>query len=160
MRRRLWIPILIAGILIVGFLVIRPSPEPAAATERTATVETGPLQVWVTGTGKVEPAAQAALSFKTAGTLGELATEVGQKVEAGQILASLDPGSLNPSLLGAEADLIAAQQALEDLLEDPTEQHIAQAEMALAQARDNVRAAEYKWNNQQEGRRASSDTIR
>jgi RND family efflux transporter MFP subunit len=160
MRRRIWVPILIIGILIVGFFLLRPSSEPEVAMERTATIETGPLQVWVTGTGKVEPAAQAALSFKTAGTLGELAAEVGQNVQASQVLASLDPGSLDASLLGAEADLIAAQQALDDLLEGPTEQQIAQAEMALAQTRDDLRAAEYKWNSQQEGMRASSDTIR
>lgn len=160
MRRRLWIPILIGGILIAGFLVTRSDSGPEVSAERTATVATGPLQVWVTGTGKVQPAAQAALSFKTAGTLGELASRVGQEVKAGQILAALDPGSLDASLLGAEADLIAAQQALQDLLDGPTEQQIAQAEMGLAQARDSVRIAEYKWNNQQEGRRASSDTIR
>jgi len=160
MRRRFWIPILIVGILIVGFLLVRPGPEPEAAEERTATIETGPLQVWVTGTGKVEPASQAALSFKTAGTLGEIAVEVGQQVQAGQILASLEPGSLAANLLGAEADLIAAQQALEDLLEGASEQQISQAAMALAQARDNVRVAEYKWNNQQEGQRASTDTVR
>lgn len=151
---------MIVGGLIVAVLVLRSSPEPEAAVERTATVETGPLKVWVTGTGKVEPAAQAALSFKTTGTLGELAAEVGQLVEAGEMLASLDPGSLDAGLLGAEADLITAQQALDDLLEDPTAQQIAQGEMALAQARDNLRAAEYKWNSQQEGMRASSDTIR
>ena len=160
MRRYIWIPIVIIGILIVGFVFLRPSEEPEAAVERTAIVETGPLQVWVTGTGKVEPAAQAALSFKTTGTLGELAVEVGQKVEEGQVLASLDPASLDASLLGAEADLIAAQQALDDLLEGPTEQQIAQAEMALAQAKDRLDDAEYKWNSQQEGMRASTDTIR
>ncbi|MEE9216248.1 MAG: efflux RND transporter periplasmic adaptor subunit [Anaerolineales bacterium] len=160
MRWRIWIPILIVGILIVGFLLIRPGSEPEAAAERTATIETGPLQVWVTGTGKVEPRAQAALSFKTSGTLSELAAEVGQTVQSGQVLASLDPGSLDPDLLGAEADLIIARQALDDLMEDPTEQLIAQAVMALAQARDDVRAAEYKWNSQQEGMRANSDTIR
>ena len=160
MRRRIWIPILIVGGLIVGFLVLRPSREPEVAAKRTATIETGPLQVWVTGTGKLEPGAQAALSFSTSGTLGELVAEVGQIVHAGQVLALLDPGSLNASLLGAEADLIAAEQALEDLLEGSTEQQIAQAVMALAQARDNVRAAEYKWNSQQEGMRANSDTVR
>ena len=127
MRRRIWIPILIVGGLIVGFLVLRPSPEPEVAEERTATIETGPLQVWVTGTGTVEPASQATLSFKTAGTLGEIAVEVGQQIQAGQILALLDPGSLAANLLGAEADLIAAQQALEDLLEGASEQQISQA---------------------------------
>ena len=160
MRRRIWIPILIIGILIVGFMLIRPGPEPDAAEERTATIETGPLQVWVTGTGKVEPGSQAALSFKTAGTLGEIAVEVGRQVQAGQILASLDRGSLDPELLAAEADLIAAEQALDDLLEGSSEKQLAQAVMALAQARDDVRAAEYKWNSQQEGMRANSDTIR
>ena len=151
---------LIVGALIVGILVIRPGPEPEAATERTAVIETGALQVWVTGTGRVEPASQAALSFKTAGTLGEIAAEVGQKVKAGQILASLDPGSLDPGLLEAAADLIAAQQVLNDLLEDPTEQQITQAEMALAQSRDALKDAEIKWTNQQAGYRANATTIR
>ncbi len=151
---------LIVGALIVGILVIRPGPEPEAATERTAVIEIGPLQVWVTGTGRVEPASQAALSFKTAGTLGEIAAEVGQKVKAGQILASLDPGSLDPGLLEAAADLIAAQQVLNDLLEDPTEQQITQAEMALAQSRDALKDAEIKWTNQQAGYRANATTIR
>ena len=160
MRRRIWIPILIVGILIVGFLIIRPGPEPEAAAERITTVETGPLQVWVTGTGKVEPAARAALSFKVFGTLEGLDAEVGQHVEAGQILASLSPSSLDPDLLGAEADLISARQALDDLLEGPTATELAQAGTAFAQAQDGLREAEYKWNNQQEGRRASSDTIR
>ncbi len=161
MRRRIWIPILIIGGLVAAFLVLRPvTPESEAATERTATIESGPLQVWVTGTGKVEPSAQAALSFKTVGTLGELAVEVGQIVQAGQVLASLDQGSLDPELLMAEADLIAAEQALDDLLEGSNEKQLAQAVMAFAQARDDVRAAEYKWNSQQEGMRANSDTIR
>jgi RND family efflux transporter MFP subunit len=85
---------------------------------------------------------------------------VGETVHSGQVLALLDPSSLGASLLGAEADLIAAQQALDDLLEGASEQQIAQAVMALAQARDDVRAAEYKWNSQQQGMRANSDTIR
>jgi len=161
MRRRIWIPIVIVGGLIVAFLVLRPgAPEPEATTQRTATIETGPLRVWVTGTGKVEPGAQAALSFMTSGTLGELAAEVGDSVKAGQILALLDPESLDAILLTAEAELITARQVLDDLLEGASEQQIAHAVMALAQGRDDVRAAEYKWNSQQEGMRASSDTVR
>ena len=81
----------------MGLFIARSGPEPELASERTAVVATGPLQVWVTGTGKVQPAAQAELSFKSAGTLGELAAEVGQEVKAGQILAALAPGSLDGS---------------------------------------------------------------
>jgi RND family efflux transporter MFP subunit len=108
----------------------------------------------------VEPGAQAALSFKTSGTLGEIATTVGETVQSGQVLALLDPSSLNASLLGAEADIIAAQQALDDLLEGSSEQQIAQAVMALAEARDAMKEAETKWTNQQAGYRANSTTIR
>jgi RND family efflux transporter MFP subunit len=93
-------------------------------------------------------------------TLGEIATTVGETVQSGQVLALLDPSSLNASLLGAEADIIAAQQALDDLLEGSSEQQIAQAVMALAEARDAMKEAETKWTNQQAGYRANSTTIR
>jgi multidrug resistance efflux pump len=92
--------------------------------------------------------------------LGEIATTVGETVQSGQVLALLDPSSLNASLLGAEADIIAAQQALDDLLEGSSEQQIAQAVMALAEARDAMKEAETKWTNQQAGYRANSTTIR
>jgi RND family efflux transporter MFP subunit len=92
--------------------------------------------------------------------VGEIATTVGETVQSGQVLALLDPSSLNASLLGAEADIIAAQQALDDLLEGSSEQQIAQAVMALAEARDAMKEAETKWTNQQAGYRANSTTIR
>ncbi|MGH2622001.1 MAG: efflux RND transporter periplasmic adaptor subunit [Anaerolineales bacterium] len=163
MTRR-WI--VIAGVVVVGVIGAallgggRRARVQAAQTERTTEVVEGPLQIFVTGTGKVEPEAQAALSFKVAGTLGNLTVEVGQRVSAGQVLAELDPASLDPSLLAGEADLITAQQALEDLLAGPTEQQLAQAELAVATGRDGLLDAEYRWSVQQGGRRASSSTIR
>jgi len=150
--------VIVAGVaLLSGW---RRARAQAAQTERTAEVAQGPLQIFVTGTGKVEPEAQAVLSFKVAGTLGNLTVEVGQRVPAGQLLAELDTASLDPGLVGGEADLITAQQALEDLLAGPTEQQLAQAELVVATARDGLHDAEYRWSVQQEGRRASSTTIR
>ncbi len=163
MTRR-WI--VIGGVVVVivaGVALVRGRVRArvqATQTERTAEVVEGPLQIFVTGTGKVEPESQAALSFKVAGTLGDLTVEVGQRVTAGQVLAELDLASLDPSLVAAVADLITAQQALDDLLEGPTEQQLAQAELAVATARDGQHDAEYRWSVQQEGRRASSSTIR
>ncbi len=63
-------------------------------------------------------------------------------------------------MLGAEADLIAARQALDELLEGASDQEITQLEMAIAEARDVLRVAEYRWNSQQEGQRASIDTVK
>jgi len=163
MNRR-WI--VIGGVVVVivaGAALLsggRRARAQAAQTERTTELVEGPLQIFVTGTGKVEPEAQAVLSFKVAGSLRNLTVEVGQRVSSGQVLAELDPTSLDPSLVAGEADLITAQQALEDLLAGPTEQQLAQAELAVATARDGLHDAEYRWSVQQEGRRASSSTIR
>jgi HlyD family secretion protein len=160
MRARIWVPILVAGVIAVAFIFGRLQPRSEGATERTAIVESGPLAVFVTGTGKVEPAAQAALFFQIGGTLGQLRVEVGEQVRAGQILASLEPVSLGASMTAAEADLLAAQQALDALWEPSSDQQITQAELAIAQARDALHDAEYRWSVQQEGNRASSSTIR
>ena len=150
--------VVVAGVALLGGR-LRARAQ-AAQIERTAEVAEGPLQIFVTGTGKLEPEAQAALSFRVAGTLGNLNVAVGQQVAAAQVLAELDPASLDPTLVAAEADLITAQQTLEDLLAGPTEQQLAQAELAVATARDGQHDAEYRWSVQQEGRRASSSTIR
>lgn len=160
MRARVWVPLLVVVIAVVGVFVVRAGAQSAQPEERTAVIGRGAIEVFVTGTGKVEPAARASLSFKTGGTLAELNVEVGDRVAEGQILARLDPASLDASLLGAQADLIAAQQALEELLDGPTEQQLAQAEQAVALARDALHDAEYRWSVQQEGNRASSTTIR
>ncbi len=160
MKTRFWIPLSLMAVAIAAFLIACAGPRRAESVERTAMAEIGSLEVYVTGTGKVGPEVQAALLFKVAGTLGKLNVEVGQLARAGQVLAELDPASLDPSLVAAEADLIAAQQALADLMEGPTDQQLAQAELAAAQARDALRIAEYRWNVQQAGHRASSSTIR
>jgi HlyD family secretion protein len=152
--------LLIVIVLAAGFVFRQSRLRPQDPVERTAVVESGPLAVFVTGTGKVEPEAQAALFFQLSGTLGEMNVSVGDPVRAGQVLASLDRGSLGANMAAAEADLLARQQALDTLLEPASDQQIAQAELAIAQARDSLRDAEYRWSVQQEGNRASSSTIR
>jgi HlyD family secretion protein len=57
----------------------------------------------------------------------------------------------------AQADLVAGQQALEDLLH--SEQARAMAQKALAQAQDELKDANYRLRVRQEGNRASGDTL-
>lgn len=160
MKARVWVPLLVVGVIVAGGVFVRARAASEVPAERTAVVERGPLAIFVTGTGKVEPAASASLSFQLSGTLGALAVEIGDQVEAGQSLASLDRQSLGASMAAAEADLLAAQQALDTLLEPATDDQIAMAELAVAQARDALHDAEYRWSVQQEGNRASRSTIR
>jgi len=152
----------VALLLIIGLVFIRPRMAAAVQAqlpERTATIERGDLDIWVTGTGKIQPAAQVMLSFKASGNVGQILVEVGDVVPAGTVLMELDQASLDPSLISAQADLIAAQDSLETLLDSPTGQQIAQAQLAVAQAADALQDAEYTWRVQQAGYRANPDTI-
>ncbi|MGH2606411.1 MAG: efflux RND transporter periplasmic adaptor subunit [Anaerolineales bacterium] len=153
----------LVGLAFLAFFVILPGAArrriSAAAQARSAVIGTGPIEVWVTGTGQVEPAALASLSFRVPGTVGKVLVEVGDSVRSGEMLLELDQNSLDPSLIGALADLIQAQDALATVLEGPSETQIAEAELALAQARD----VEYRAGNRrtvlQQGRRATRETI-
>jgi HlyD family secretion protein len=149
-------------LLIIGLVFVRPQMRAAIQTalpERTATVENGDLEVWVSGTGKIQPAAQAMLSFKASGNVGRILVEVGDVVPAGTVLMELAQSSLDPTLISAQADLIAAQDNLQTLLDSPTGQQIAQAQLAVAEAADALHDAEYTWQVQQQGYRASQGTI-
>lgn len=147
-------------LLIVGLVFIRPRMQvQAQLPERSATIERGDLDVWVTGTGKIQPAAQAMLSFKASGNVGQILAEVGQVVPAGAVLMELDQASLDANLISARADLITAQDNLDTLLDTPTAQQIAQAQLTIAQAADALEDAQYTWRVQQQGYRASQSTI-
>ena len=163
MKRNL---IILAGVLVVlliiGLVFVRPrlaTGVQAQLPERTAIIERGDLDIWVTGTGKIQPAALVMLSFKASGNVGQILVEVGDVVPAGTVLMELDLASLDPSLISAQADLIAAQDGLETLLDSPTGQQIAQAQLAVAQAADALQDAKYTWRVQQAGYRANPDTI-
>ncbi len=161
-NRKLVIGAGLVGLGLLAFLVILPGARSrisAAAQARSDVIGNGPIEVWVTGTGQVEPAALASFSFRVPGTVGKVLVEVGEPVRSGEVLLELDQNSLDPSLIGAVADLLQAQDALATLLEGPSEAQIAEAELALAHARD----AEYRAGNRrsvlQQGRRATRETI-
>jgi len=136
------------------------NPAASIETSRTATVALQPIEVRVSGTGQIEAAAQAALAFPVQGIIGEVNVQVGDTVDSGQILMSLDLASLDPSLISAEADLIQADLQLEDLVDENNWLvALAEARKALAQAQDALEDAEYLHRVRQQGYRASEGTI-
>ena len=105
-------------------------------TMQTATVRKGDIIITASGSGNLLPATEVDLSFRTGGTLLELAVQVGDRVEAGDVLARLDDTDAQSNVTQAKIDLRQAELDLAELIDEPDEVDvaIAQADLASAQA--------------------------
>jgi len=86
----------------------------------TATVAMGSVQQTVSATGTVASASRRDVSFPVAGTVASVKVGLGDTVTAGEVLASLDPTSLQSALDTANTTLQQAQQQLSDDLQSQT----------------------------------------
>ena len=107
-----------------------------------ANIETEPykrsnLSANIYGTGTAQPIQTAVLTWSASGIVGEVNAELGQSVEEGMLLMSLDPDSLSVDILQAEIDVINAQNNL-DNLHDSWESDLAQAKLDLINAEENL----------------------
>ena len=133
---------LFKGIVLITILVTVAGCAGAAATNTAGTnttvlVKRGNLVNSISATGSVSSLQSATISWQTSGKVGNVAATLGQTVKADDVLASLDPNTLSPSIIQAQSDLISAQQALADL-QKPQPLQIAQAESNLATAQTNL----------------------
>src|SRR6516225_2539215 len=85
-----------------------PEPRPV----RTVTVEKRETGTPVTLTGRIEAEDQVDLGFRISGRLLENTGRLGDRVEAGQLVARLEPQNEMNQLRSAQANLAAAQAAL------------------------------------------------
>ena len=89
--------------------------EPPKAQPRfvlTETVQIGAAAAMNQFAGEVRARHEVPLAFRVGGKLATRAVEVGEPVQAGQVLAQLDPADLRQSQQGAEADLAAVAAEL------------------------------------------------
>jgi HlyD family secretion protein len=129
------------------------------ADDLTPTPETESAMTVVVD-GQVVPLRRAALALEVSGVVEEVLVSEGQRVARGEPLARLaNRQAMQAEIDAARLEQIAAQQAYTDLL-DNAPAVTAQAQLNLANARDALKDADYKWRVQQEGYRASTDTIR
>ncbi len=103
----------------------------------------GDILATVGATGIVRPNQSAQLAWQTTGTVEKVNVKLGEKVKDGDILANLQKTSLPQNVILAEADLLSARQALEDLKTSTTAK--AQAEQNLAKAQDAFDDAKEKY---------------
>jgi HlyD family secretion protein len=138
-RKKLLISVTAILGIVVLFLIFRPRGEAQAGRFQYATIERGNLTATVGATGSVRARQTATLVWLTTGAVEDVNVQIGDDVKAGDVLASLSKASLPQNIILAEAELVSAQQALDDVLNSDTTR--AQAWIALRKAEDDFEKA-------------------
>lgn len=121
--KKLWIAIVGALVLAAGgyayyayvYLPGQTTAEATTTTLQTSTVRVGDIVITAQGGGTLIPAQQLDLGFRTSGVLTELRVAMGDKVEAGQVLAVLDSTQAQIQLAQAQLNLASAEENLASL---------------------------------------------
>lgn len=159
---------IIAGAILIlisgsGFAYYQFAYLPAQTADepeiQTATVRQGDLVIYASGSGVLVAGEKIELGFGTNGPVAEIHVQPGDQVMAGEVLAVQgEREQLEAAVAADELAVINAQQSLDAIYED-ADIATAQAQVNLANARDELYTAEYTNIVQQEGNRASQATI-
>ncbi len=136
MRIVFWI-IGILAVLVGGFFAYRAysnsrSAQAAQENLQTLALEEGTLAATIGATGTVRANQSANLDWQTSGTIDRVNILLGDEVTKDQELADLAQTSLAQNVILAQADLVNAQMALDDLLNSQVQQ--AQALQSVEKA--------------------------
>jgi multidrug resistance efflux pump len=117
-----------------------PGVTPAVQVESTLPVVQDASDA-ITANGIVVPAGQVSLGFQVGGVVEELTVEVGDTVQAGQLLARLDATVLERAVAQAEAARALARAQLVQIQAEPGEEEVVAAESGVAAAEAGLTAA-------------------
>ena len=134
MKKPVVLAIVATTVVIVGFVafrILRESGDQDAAAHETVAVRRDTILATVNTSGSVVPQKSVTLSFPAGGLLLQLAVEVGQDVEEGQLLARLDTRSLESSVKHAEATLAVNEARLAQTKRGPDPIDLSAAEAAV-----------------------------
>ncbi|OZM83935.1 HlyD family efflux transporter periplasmic adaptor subunit [Pseudonocardia sp. MH-G8] len=120
-----------AGAVLVALTVASCTTDEATQAP-VATVERGVVTTGVSATGSLSAITQQNMGFPNGGQLTNVFVKVGDRVEAGQVLATIDDFALRQTLLQQEGQLRSQQAALDRLVNSP----------AAAGAQESVNKAE------------------
>jgi len=141
--RRLITIVVVLAVLIGGGFMLRNYMADRANERMTGDLQTekarvGSLEATIGATGTVRSNQSSLLSWQTTGIVDEVNVLLGQTVEAGDVLASIKQSSLPQNIILAQADLVNAQKALDDLAKGYEGIAIVLAEKEIADLRDRV----------------------
>jgi RND family efflux transporter MFP subunit len=134
---------LLVAVVLVG---CQAQATTNSAAPQTAAIQRGNLTATISAAGTVTAEAQVSLMFQNAGQVKEISVKVGDKVEAGQILARLDAPDLELSVAKAQTSLDTAMLQLQQTKEGPMPSDIASARASLTSAQAAYQAALQKYD--------------
>jgi len=128
--------ILLAGLIGGYFVYTRVASQDSKSAARESQLQTaqatvGDLVLYANGTGTIMPAVESSPGFNASGQVSAIYVEVGDRVEAGQVLAQLDDTE-------AKIELAEAQEAMNKLTSAAA---IATARQTLAEAQSDFALA-------------------
>jgi len=158
--------LIVAG-AATAFAVLRKGEEDFAPMYQLATVVERDIVVTASAYGTVEPIRTVEVRSKASGEIFDMPVEIGDAVNAGQLIVRVDPRVPQATLRQAEADLTLAQAQLDNAeaqmrrseglfaTESITEQEYDTAKLSVASARAQIVGAERSLEN---ARIAAEDT--
>jgi HlyD family secretion protein len=140
MKKKWWIVVILLIVLVgVGYAVFRfrqgmSAMQAAMETPagETAVVERGTLRVTIDASGSLAPNDEVTLAFQSGGLVTEVLVEVGDVVQAGDVLARLDDADAREAVADAELQVAQAEVSLA-LARIDAELGLAQADIDSAQ---------------------------
>lgn len=156
-KRRMWL--ILIGIVVVALVVLvvinrQQSSRNTPTNFQTVEIRRGDLTAIVGATGTVRANQTTVLSWQTSGQIEQINAQLGDRVTAGFILATLAESSLPQSVILARADLVTAQKTLDDLLNSDVArakayQTLVQAQKELDDALTNRERKQYARSDQE-----------
>ena len=114
-----WLWIVSAIVLVVVAVVLLSAtvfaPKSARAAVQTGQVSRGDIELQVSSSASLAPAADLQLTFGSAGTITDLNVKPGDTVTKGQALAKIDDFDLSLAITQAVASLSSAQAKLDSV---------------------------------------------
>ena len=135
MQKKLIYGLITAAVLVTAIVFGVNGGNTTTATEapQNSQAEGKRVTRQVEASGVLEAQAYARLMWKTSGTIERATVKVGDQVKAGDILTELQIGSVATNIITAQADLVDAKKALDDVLKSNLSQANAKLELAAAQ---------------------------
>jgi len=137
-RTRIWLGVGLVLLVVVVLIIASRGRNAANTAFQTTPLGRGELTATVGATGTVRAAQSAILNWQTTGTVDAVNAKVGDSVREGEVLASLAMSSVPQSVIQAQANLVSAERALQDVMSMTSS---AQAAIALKEAQDAYKKA-------------------
>jgi len=114
MRKIRWPALAIVGVLVAGSgTAYAVTNDGSAGNYRTVRATKGDVEEVLSTSGTVDAARRADLEFATSGTVAGVKVAIGDTIKAGQVVATLDTGTLEAAVIRAKATMARAVAQLE-----------------------------------------------